>query len=71
MSLKITFELSEDAAFTAALNAGAPDDDSAELSALGIQRRSRFKQIIKGTNQYEQLKDYQSNGYHIVEIEVA
>jgi hypothetical protein len=69
--MKFTFELTREAAINAALNAGAPNDESAELFATGIQRRSVFKQNISDKNQYAELKKYQRHGYHVIKVEVA
>ena len=68
---KVTFELSKEAAITAALNAGARSDEDAELSAMGIQRMSTVKLLIKPGNQYQQLMAQQSHGYVVVGIEAA
>lgn len=69
MALKITFELSQDAATQAALNAGCETDRDAELCAMGIIRRSKIKKIVTDSNQYEELMAQQNAGYNIVAIE--
>lgn len=71
MKCKITFELSSEAAHQAALNAGAADDESASLIAMGIQRKSRVKMVVKEVQQYGILSAQQRAGYNVVEIETA
>jgi hypothetical protein len=63
--------MTKEAAIQAAINAGSPIGEEAELFALGIQRQSVFKKNISDKNQYRELMDYQRNGYNVIKIEVA
>jgi len=67
-TFKITFELTEEAAIESAIKSGSPIEE-AKLFAMGIQRQSRFKQVVKSKNQYQVLNSYQNNGYKVIGIE--
>ena len=69
--MKVTFEMSMSAAIQAALNAGAANDEEASLDAMGIQRRSKFKKVLKKGNQYQELINQQRAGYRVIKIEVG
>ena len=71
MQYKITFEMSEEAAMTAALNAGAESDEEAGLFAIGIKRNSKMKMVVNDANQYKILIANQRAGYHVIAIEPA
>lgn len=71
MAMKLTFELSIEAATKAAIKAGAPDDKDLKLTALNIQHDSRFKMMVKDSKRYMILADYQNAGYKVINFEVA